>query len=167
MYFLLEYRKEFVHLLYGSDEGRGFRLPPNLYIIGTMNTVDRTVALMDAAMRRRFSFMELHPDAPPLTGLLGRWLTENQHPQDAALLLDELNRRIAEGPANDRDFRVGHSYLMQPMAHSSPRALDLIWRSQVIPLLTEYHWGDGTDIEETYGLAGIREHLGLRSDDGA
>ncbi|WP_051860290.1 McrB family protein [Streptomyces anulatus] len=167
MYFLLEYRKEFVHLLYGSDEGRGFRLPPNLYIIGTMNTVDRTVALMDAAMRRRFSFMELHPDAPPLTGLLSRWLTENQHPQDAALLLDELNRRIAEGPANDRDFRVGHSYLMQSMAHSSPRALDLIWRSQVIPLLTEYHWGDGTDIEETYGLAGIREHLGLRPDDGA
>ncbi|MFF1647120.1 McrB family protein [Streptomyces sp. NPDC058240] len=167
MYFLLEYRKEFVHLLYGSDEGRGFRLPPNLYIIGTMNTVDRTVALMDAAMRRRFSFMELHPDVPPLTGLLSRWLTVNQHPQDAALLLDELNRRIAEGPANDRDFRVGHSYLMQSMAHSSPQAMDLIWRSQVIPLLTEYHWGDGTDIEETYGLAGIREHLGLQSGGGA
>ncbi|MFD9504804.1 McrB family protein [Streptomyces sp. NPDC060035] len=161
MYFLLEYRTEFVHLLYGSDEGRGFRLPPNLYIIGTMNTVDRTVALMDAAMRRRFSFMELHPDVPPLTGLLSRWLDANEHPQDAALLLDELNRRIAEGPATDRDFRVGHSYLMQSMAHSSPRAVDLIWRTQVLPLLTEYHWGDGTEIEETYGLPGIREHLGL------
>lgn len=167
MYFLLEYRKEFVHLLYGSDEGRGFRLPPNLHIIGTMNTVDRTVALMDAAMRRRFSFVELHPEVPPLTGLLSRWLIKQQLPQDAARLLDELNRRIAEGPANDRDFRVGHSYLMQPMAHTGPRALDLVWRSQVIPLLTEYHWGDDTDIEETYGLAGIRQHLGLQPGSGA
>ncbi|MER5485473.1 AAA family ATPase [Streptomyces sp. NPDC002812] len=162
LYFLLEYRKEFVHLLYGSDEGRGFRLPPNLYIIGTMNTVDRTVALMDAAMRRRFSFMELHPDAPPLTGLLSSWLTANGHPQDAALLLDELNRRIAEGPAADRDFRVGHSYLMQPIAHSGPRTMDLLWRTQILPLLTEYHWGDGTNIQEAYGLDVIRDHLGMK-----
>lgn len=164
MYFLLEYREEFVHLLYGSDEGRGFRLPPNLCIIGTMNTVDRTVALMDAAMRRRFSFMELHPDVPPLTGLLSSWLTNNELPQDGAKLLDELNRRIAEGPAADRDFRVGHSYLMQSLAHGGEQALERLWRTQIIPLLTEYHWGDDTDIQEMYGLEAIRKHLRMESE---
>ncbi|MGW7412457.1 McrB family protein [Streptomyces sp. NPDC054863] len=161
LYFLLEYRKDYVHLLYGSDEGRGFRLPPNLYIIGTMNTVDRTVALMDAAMRRRFSFQELHPESAPLKGLLSNWLTAKGYSQDSALLLDELNRRIADGPSADRDFRVGHSYLMQPLAHRGPESLDRLWRTQIIPLLTEYHWGDDTNIQQTYGLDGIREHLGL------
>ncbi|PVE11428.1 McrB family protein [Streptomyces scopuliridis] len=166
MYFLLEYRKEFVHLLYGSDEGRGFRLPPNLYIIGTMNTVDRTVALMDAAMRRRFSFLELHPDETPLKGLLSSWLDANSLPQLGAQLLDELNRRIAAGPGADRDFRVGHSYLMQSIAQGGDRALDLLWRTQIIPLLTEHHYGESIDIQETYGLDAIRKHLGINPSSG-
>ncbi len=160
LYFLLEYRKEFVHLLYGSDEGRGFRLPPNLYIIGTMNTVDRTVALMDAAMRRRFSFMELHPDEEPAKSLLGNWLESHELPGDAARLQTELNRRIAEGPAQDREFRIGHSYFMSPGVHSGPQGMDRLWRTQILPLLAEYHWGDGTDVKELYGLEELRGRLG-------
>ncbi|MEE4541383.1 AAA family ATPase [Streptomyces sp. V4-01] len=161
LYFLLEYRHQFVHLLYGSDEGRGFRLPPNLYLIGTMNTVDRSVALMDAAMRRRFSFVELHPDTLPTSGVLTSWLAANGFPDDTARLLDELNHRIGEGPDRDREFRVGPSYFMRPTVHSSPKALARLWRAEILPLLTEYHWGDGTDVPGTYGLEVLRGHLGL------
>lgn len=161
LYFLLEYRNEFVHLLYGSDEGRGFRLPPNLYLIGTMNTVDRSVALMDAAMRRRFSFVELHPDTPPTAGMLRSWLTAKELPVDTALLLDELNRRIGEGADSERDFRIGPSSFMRPAVHSSPKALERLWRSEILPLLAEYHWGDSTDVPQRYGLDVLRDHLGL------
>jgi 5-methylcytosine-specific restriction protein B len=170
LYFLLEYRNERVHLLYGSDDGRGFRLPPNLYILGTMNTVDRSVAYMDAAMRRRFSFMELHPDTPPVAGLLDSWLRRRAEEQgedpasyddSLARLLDEINRLLADGSPGDRSFRVGPSYFMQDLAHTGDGALERLWKTQIIPLLTEHHWGDGTDVEFTYGLDKLRVQLGI------
>ncbi|GHF18175.1 GTPase subunit of restriction endonuclease [Streptomyces werraensis] len=172
LYFLLEYRNERVHLLYGSDDGRGFRLPPNLYILGTMNTVDRSVAYMDAAMRRRFSFMELHPDTPPVGGLLDSWLRRRAEEQgedpDAyddshARLLDEINRLLADGSPGDRSFRVGPSYFMQDLAHTGDGALERLWKTQIIPLLTEHHWGDGTDVEAVYGLHVLRARLNIPS----
>ncbi|MDO0932016.1 AAA family ATPase [Streptomyces sp. DG2A-72] len=159
LYFLLEYRKEFVHLLYGSDEGRRFRLPPNLVILGTMNTSDRSIALMDAAMRRRFSFMELHPSTDPTASMLSRWLEKKELSQEAALLLDALNERIGENPSGDRDFRIGPSYFMRPAVHTGPAALDRLWRTQILPLLADYHWGDDIDINAQYGLASLREEL--------
>ncbi|MFE0550366.1 McrB family protein [Streptomyces pilosus] len=171
LYFLLEYRNERVHLLYGSDDGRGFRLPPNLYILGTMNTVDRSVAYMDAAMRRRFSFMELHPDTPPVAGLLDSWLRRRAEEQgedpDAyddshARLLDEINRLLADGSPGDRSFRVGPSYFMQDLAHTGDGALERLWKTQIIPLLTEHHWGDGTDVEAVYGLPVLRARLNIQ-----
>ncbi|WP_326801884.1 AAA family ATPase [Streptomyces sp. NBC_01788] len=159
LYFLLEYRKEFVHLLYGSDEGRRFRLPPNLVILGTMNTSDRSIALMDAAMRRRFSFMELHPGTDPTASMLSRWLELKNLSQETALLLDALNERIGENPSGDRDFRIGPSYFMRPAVHTGPAALERLWRTQILPLLTDYHWGDDVDITAQYGLASLREEL--------
>ncbi|MFF3738217.1 AAA family ATPase [Streptomyces sp. NPDC002566] len=161
LYFLLEYRKQYIHLQYGSDEGNGFRLPPNLFILGTMNTTDRSVSLMDAAMRRRFSFMELHPEVEPLAGMLERWLDGQGRSQDAAKLLVELNRRIGDSPSGDQEFRIGPSYFMQPLAHGGRGALERLWRTQIIPLLTEFHWGDGTDVAADYALDVLLSHLGL------
>lgn len=108
MYFLLEYRRRSANLLYASDDGKGFSLPPNVIILGTMNTADRTIALVDVAMRRRFWFTELHPDEAPTCDLLSRWLRDkNIAGDEPARLLAELNAGIA-----DRDFRIGPSYLM-------------------------------------------------------
>lgn len=161
LYFLLEYREEFVQLLYGSDQGRRFWLPRNLVILGTMNTTDRSIALMDAAMRRRFSFMELHPSKPPVDNILSDWLKKNELPQDAALLLAALNDRIAEAYLNDRDFRIGPSYFLRTAVYADAKGLERIWRHQIIPLLQELHWGDDIDIENEYGFAALHEPAGL------
>ncbi|SCZ16664.1 AAA domain (dynein-related subfamily) [Streptomyces sp. 136MFCol5.1] len=64
LYFLLEYRNKSVRLIYSGDD---FALPPNLFVIGTMNTADRSIALVDAAMRRRFAFVELSPRTEPIS----------------------------------------------------------------------------------------------------
>lgn len=151
LYFLLEYRRRSVNLLYGSDKGQGFTLPPNLLILGTMNTADRSIALIDTAMRRRFAFVELHPGEDPVAPLLGRWLRQEGLPETAAHLLAELNSRIA-----DRDFRIGPSYLMRRAIHEDPAGLARVWRTQILPLLEEHHYGDGTDVAATYGLEAIQ-----------
>jgi 5-methylcytosine-specific restriction enzyme B len=157
LYFLLEYRSESVNLLYGSDNGQGFTLPRNVVILGTMNSSDRSIALVDTAMRRRFWFQEMHPDEPPVRHLLAEWLKREDQPEDSALLLAALNERI-----DDRDFRIGPSYLMSETAKSQS-GLDRIWRTQLLPLLEEHYYGDMSKAEviERYGLGTLRADLGL------
>ncbi|MUN36474.1 AAA family ATPase [Actinomadura litoris] len=153
LYFLLEYRDEPVNLLYAPEEDRGFTLPRNVLIIGTMNTADRSIALIDTAMRRRFWFTELHPDEPPTRDMLAEWLKKEELTDEPARLLAELNRRI-----EDRDFKIGPSYLMRESA-ATEVGLARIWRTQILPLLAEHHYGDGTDVEANYGLDALRRRL--------
>ena len=157
LYFLLEYRSESVSLLYAPDDGQGFTLPRNVVILGTMNSADRSIALVDTAMRRRFWFQELHPDEPPIRDLLSRWLKREEQSDDAVRLLAALNERI-----EDRDFRIGPSYLMSETAKSA-QGLERIWRTQILPLLEEHHYGDMTRAEviDQYGLATLRRELGI------
>ncbi|GGQ00414.1 AAA family ATPase [Streptosporangium pseudovulgare] len=158
LYFLLEYRRRAIDLLYSSAEGTGqaFTLPENLVILGTMNTADRSIALVDAAMRRRFAFVELHPEETPTREMLGRWLGERDLPGDAARLLAELNARI-----DDRDFKIGPSYLMREAVHRDGKGFERVWRTQILPLLEEHHYGDGVDVSQRYGLSALRKALKL------
>jgi 5-methylcytosine-specific restriction protein B len=154
LYFLLEYRERSIQLLYSSgDDAGAFSLPENVFMIGTMNTADRSIALVDAAMRRRFLFHSLHPEEQRLDEVLRAWLEARGLPQGRADLLVELNRRIP-----DKDFKLGPSYLMTP-AVADESGLDRIWRSAILPLLEEYHLADGVDVESRYGLPALRRAI--------
>ncbi|MFF3654431.1 DUF4357 domain-containing protein [Streptomyces olivochromogenes] len=150
LYFLLEYRDKSVRLTYSGDD---FWLPPNLFVIGTMNTADRSIALVDAAMRRRFAFVELSPRTEPTRGLLRRWLASQNRAAEPADLLDALNSRI-DAP----DFRIGPSYLMKKGVYRDG-GLERTWRTKILPLLEEHHYGEDVDIEKRYGLAALRRSL--------
>ncbi|MFI8313885.1 McrB family protein [Streptomyces microflavus] len=152
LYFLLEYREEPITVQYSPHDP--FHLPGNLFLIGTMNTADRAIALVDAAMRRRFAFRRLSPERPPVRGLLTRWLHARGLPDTTAQLLDELNSRLGEP-----DRAIGPSYLMKPGA-ARPEGLDLIWRTQILPLLEDQLHGTGIDVEVEYGLDSLRAALG-------
>ena len=106
-----------------------FGVPPNLHLIGTMNTADRGILLLDAALRRRFEFVEKMPDAKlvatDIEGVNGR------------ALLTAINERIVEN--QDRDHQIGHTYLM---GVETLRALAHTFQTQIIPLLQEYFYDD-------------------------
>ncbi len=150
LYFLLEYRATSVSLQYSDDK---FFLPRNLFFIGTMNTADRSVALVDAAMRRRFYFQGLFPGEQPIQGLLKLWLAGQGLPEEAAHLLSLLNERI-----NDRDFAVGPSYLMSHRV-AQPGGLERIWRTAIRPLLDEHFFGEGRNVKDEFGLDALRKAL--------
>lgn len=132
LYFLLEYRDNPISLQYSDQE---FTLPQNLFVIGTMNTADRSIALVDAAMRRRFYFVELAPSVAPIDDLLDRWLARRSLPDLPARLLAELNRRLA-----DPDAAIGPSYFMTDEI-MKPGRLERIWNHAILPLLEERFYG--------------------------
>ncbi len=148
LYFLLEYRDDRIYLQYSPNEP--FTLPDNLYIIGTMNTADRSISMMDAAIRRRFSFIELHPKTEPVKGSLLRFLQARDLDTTPALLLDALNDAIDEW---DRDLMIGPSYFMKKAAQT-PKGLQRIWKYELMPLLEEHYHGQLTraQLQERFGL---------------
>lgn len=160
LYFLLEYRDDSIKLQYSPVQS--FMLPRNLFFIGTMNTADRSIALVDAAIRRRFAFLEMHPDEPPVQDLLSNWLAANGKPDGRAELLEALNGAIGE---EDRDFKIGPSYLMTPDAEREG-GLERIWRHSILPLLEEHYYGRLTrdQVHQRFGLDTIRSMLDATAD---
>jgi 5-methylcytosine-specific restriction protein B len=138
--FLLEYRHESAHTINRPDET--LRLPENLAIIGTMNTADRSVALIDAAMRRRFHFIPFFPHDGPMKGLLHRWLQTKKGPRGVGLFLDAVNIDLEKD--HGEHLLVGPSHFMR--TDLSEAALERIWTYNVFPLIEELYWGDRESI---------------------
>ncbi|MFG2021462.1 AAA family ATPase [Actinomadura geliboluensis] len=129
---LLEPDKRGMHVTLPS--GRRFAVPSNVYVLGTMNTADRSIRLLDSALRRRFAFHELLPDTDVLDG-------QKVGEVDLGLLLRELNRRVVKELGRER--QIGHSFFMpggEPV--DSEADLAAIVRTEVLPLLQEYAYDD-------------------------
>lgn len=149
LYFLLEYRDEDMTLQYAGDRDEPFSLPENLYIIGTMNTADRSIALIDLALRRRFHFVEFHPDKPPVAGLLERWLKRNA--EDMGWVVDLVKRTNAK--LDDRQAAIGPTYFMKKSL--SEEKVRLIWEHNVLPYIEEHLYGE-TDRLAEFDLEKLR-----------
>ena len=155
LYFLLEYRDESIRLQYSRNEE--FTLPKNLFVVGTMNTADRSIALVDSALRRRFYFMGLIPTREPVDRVLDKWLAAHGLPPEPSALLAELNRAI-----DDEDFSIGPSYFITKDGRSPD--LERIWTHAIMPLLEEHYYGTGRDLDAEFGLTATRRRVAAAAD---
>ena len=146
--YLLEYREDEIHTQYRPK--RKFSLPENLWFIGTMNTADRSIALIDAAMRRRFHFVKFSPNDEPTKGLLRRWLEQHAPSKMwVADLLDGVNERLAM-EFGDGHLLVGPSHFItaDPDRDLTEEGLRLIWTHNIEPLVEDQFFGRQETIGE-------------------
>lgn len=122
--------------------GQNFGVPDNVYIIGTMNSADRSIAMIDTALRRRFSFVEMQPESATLKDVLVDGI-------DIAAMLDTLNKRITV--LLDRERTIGHSYLLPLKVDPTLENLAGIFKNKIIPLLQEYFYDDYEKIQLVLG----------------
>jgi hypothetical protein len=132
--------------------GETFGVPPNLHIIGTMNTADRSIALMDVALRRRFSFEEMVPDV----GIIRAVLTMRRVSEDVIALtckiFTKLNERLTF--LYDREHQIGHAYFLKVKTYEDLR---LVFATKVLPLLQEYFFGHWDKVALVLGHQGTQE----------
>ncbi|MDA9325806.1 AAA family ATPase [bacterium] len=120
-----------------------FGVPKNLYILGTMNTADKSISLLDSALRRRFSFTEMLPNSTVVKDNIS---IEGIRVEK---LFETINSRIEF--LIDKDHTIGHSYFLKIKENQTIEALALIFKNEIIPLLTEYFYGDFEKIQLVLG----------------
>ena len=125
--------------------GETFSVPSNVYLLGTMNTADRSIALMDTALRRRFSFEELMPDAD----VLRKIGADKVDDLDVAAMLEKINERITF--LYDREHTIGHAFFTRLKDEPTIAALSAIFKKSVLPLLQEYFYEDYQKIQLVLG----------------
>ncbi len=136
-----------VNLPYSSAMNRNaepFGVPKNLYIIGTMNTADRSVEALDTALRRRFCFEKMMPN----TDKLNKKINEISLKE----LLEKINERIVA--LKDREHQIGHSYFMKCETEDD---LKLVFKNKIVPLLQEYFYGDYKKIGRVLGYSFVKK----------
>lgn len=133
--YLLEYRDLEIPLAAG---GKPFRIPENIFIIGTMNTADRSIALVDHALRRRFSFVRLQPEYDVMRG----YLVKHNLPAESLIsVLKEINRAI-----EDQNYAIGISFFMKDQQQLR-QMLPIIWKTEIEPYLEEYFYDQSSKVE--------------------
>lgn len=146
LYFLLEYRGKDnkMRLQYSEDADAKFWMPENLYIIGTMNTADRSIALLDAALRRRFHFVEFHPERWPIKDLLKDWLAAKAPAMvdDVVKVVDLANKKLG-----NKEAAIGPSYFMKKDGLDEEK-LKQVWKYNVLPYIEEQLYGGTLKIED-------------------
>lgn len=141
--FLLEYRDQTIPLAGGER----FAIPANVFLIGTMNTADRSIALVDHALRRRFRFIQLQPDFELLQAF------QAEFGFDAAPLVDllhQINRQI-----DNPHFHLGHTYFLNPDLSAQ---LSSIWQMEIEPYLEEYFF-DQPEMWQPFRWERVRDKI--------
>jgi 5-methylcytosine-specific restriction protein B len=133
-----DYRDQPIQLAYNKQR---FSVPSNLFIIGMMNTADRSLAMIDYALRRRFSFFEMKPgfETEAFNNYISKWETPNLRKLIDAII--ELNKVIADDDSLGSGFCIGHSYLCN---FDNGYDLESIVEYDIIPMLREY-WFDNDE----------------------
>jgi len=125
------------------QSGVNFAVPPNVWVIGTMNTADRSVQLLDTALRRRFTFLELLPESDRLEGVTAGGLALDT-------FLDELNQRIRQ--RFGREKQIGHAmFFHESGIVDTPESFASMFHYELLPLLQEYLYEDYTELRNLLG----------------
>ena len=126
-----------------------FGVPSNVYILGTMNTADRSIAIMDTALRRRFSFVEMLPESDVLRNMGITTIVENGISLNIADMLDIINERIMF--LYDREHTIGHAFFVPLKKDPAIATLADIFKKSIVPLLQEYFYEDYYKIQLVLG----------------
>ena len=168
--YALEYRRHEVSLPFTCDGCDKLVVPKNLYVIGTMNSADRSIGHIDVAIRRRFALFPLGPSADVVRGVWGN-IGDEGYGRDLAAPMEKLNATInKDNPGADSELGVGHSYFLPTLAsgddaeqqsvEDAKKQVERKWEYQVKPLLREYEQllNRGTDLEK-YFHSSLESHL--------
>ncbi len=140
-----------------------FFIPQNVYIIGTMNNIDRSVDSFDFALRRRFMWKEIEPDYDVISTELKKKSWKDEIIEDLKKSLKELNDKIEHDDLLGKDYRIGHSYILELRKVSNDKysskkeVKDFLWNDFIKPLLEEYLRGLGDSNKVVYKLEGKKD----------
>ena len=158
--FLLEYRDKSIQVMHRSDDS--FHLPKNLWFIGTMNTADRSIALIDAAMRRRFHFVPFFPEREPTKSLLRKWTQE--HAPDQAwvvALVSAVNIELEKELGGDH-LQLGPSHFMKTDLNDG--GFKRVWKYNIEPFIEDQLFGHPDKIKRFRLDAVLERHRPDRSE---
>ena len=170
-YSYLNKDKEEENVFFWENSQNWFFIPQNVFVIGTMNNIDRSVDSFDFALRRRFIWKEVEPNYGIITSIL----TEHGIAEEIVTKLKDslvaINSEIQNDPLLGKDYRIGHSYVLELKKTRSDRFETIrevrvfLWNDFIMPLLEEYLRGLGDDKKATDKLNSFKQIFGLKEDE--